>query len=63
MIDPALLETAIKSPTLQATAILLLLAWFLGIFSNLPKTSLPIAELKDSKITESFMEARAKVSN
>jgi hypothetical protein len=63
MIDPALLETAIRSPTLLSTAILLLLVWFLRVFNNRSKTSLPVAELKDGKITEYFMKAREKVSS
>jgi hypothetical protein len=63
MIDPALLERAIRSPTLLSTAILLLLAWFLRVFNNRSKTSLPVAELKDGKITESFMKARENVSS
>jgi gliotoxin biosynthesis cytochrome P450 monooxygenase len=63
MIDPALLETAVRSPTVLSTAILLLLAWFLRVFNNRSKTSLPVAELEDGKITESFMKARDNVSN
>jgi hypothetical protein len=63
MIDPAVLETAIRSPTALSTAILLLLAWLLRVFNNRSKTSLPVAELKDGKITESFMKARDNVSN
>lgn len=63
MIDPSLLETAMRSPTVLSTAILLLLAWFLSVFNNRSKTSLPVAELKDGKVTESFMKARDNVSN
>jgi hypothetical protein len=63
MIDPALLEMAIRSPTLLSTAILLLLVWFLRVFNNRSKMPLPVAELKDGKITESFMKARENVSS
>lgn len=62
MIEPAMIEQALRSPTVLGTAIALALAFLLRIILGGPKkVPFPIAKVIPGKGSESLMAARAKV--
>jgi len=63
MIDPTMIELALRSPAVLGTTATIILAFLLRLFlAGLKKVSFPIAKVVPGKGTESLMAARAKVA-